>query len=92
MDRTGTGTLALFAPSPSLRFSLRDMTLPLLTTRRVFNRGVLEEVLLSTVGEAVQSVVRRSVISVLEHLTRQAEVSFARFNGRKCVRTLLRSV
>ncbi|OBZ77420.1 Thymidylate synthase [Grifola frondosa] len=30
-DRTGTGTLSLFAP-PSLRFSLADATLPLLTT------------------------------------------------------------
>lgn len=43
-DRTGTGTLALFAP-PSLRFSLANGTLPLLTTKRVFTRGVLEELL-----------------------------------------------
>ena len=43
-DRTGTGTLALFAP-PSLRFSLANNTLPLLTTKRVFLRGVIEELL-----------------------------------------------
>ena len=43
-DRTGTGTLALFAP-PSLRFSLATDTLPLLTTKRVFLRGVWEELL-----------------------------------------------
>ena len=43
-DRTGTGTLSLFAP-PSMRFSLADGTLPLLTTKRVFFRGVLEELL-----------------------------------------------
>ncbi|GAA97416.1 uncharacterized protein L969DRAFT_17325 [Mixia osmundae IAM 14324] len=43
-DRTGTGTLSLFAP-PSLRFSLRDGVLPLLTTKRVFLRGVIEELL-----------------------------------------------
>lgn len=43
-DRTGTGTLALFAP-PSLRFSLANNTLPLLTTKRVFTRGVIEELL-----------------------------------------------
>ena len=43
-DRTGTGTQALFAP-PAMRFSLADMTLPLLTTKRVFMRGVLEELL-----------------------------------------------
>lgn len=43
-DRTGTGTMSLFAP-PSMRFSLSDMTLPLLTTKRVFTRGVIEELL-----------------------------------------------
>lgn len=43
-DRTGTGTLSIFGP-PQLRFSLRDNILPLLTTKRVFYRGVLEELL-----------------------------------------------
>ena len=31
-DRTGTGTLSIFAP-PQLRFSLRDSVFPLLTTQ-----------------------------------------------------------
>ncbi|GJJ06456.1 Membrane protein tms1 [Clathrus columnatus] len=43
-DRTGTGTISLFAP-PSFRFSLADSTLPLLTTKRVFLRGIVEELL-----------------------------------------------
>ncbi|WRT64684.1 thymidylate synthase [Kwoniella shivajii] len=43
-DRTGTGTIALFAP-PSLRFSLSNNILPLLTTKRVFLRGVIAELL-----------------------------------------------
>ena len=43
-DRTGTGTRSLFAP-PSLRFSLSNNTLPLLTTKRTFLRGILEELL-----------------------------------------------
>ncbi|WWC59564.1 thymidylate synthase [Kwoniella dejecticola CBS 10117] len=43
-DRTGTGTLALFAP-PSFRFSLENSILPLLTTKRVFLRGVIAELL-----------------------------------------------
>lgn len=43
-DRTGTGTLSIFAP-PSLRFSLAEATLPLLTTKRTFLRGILEELL-----------------------------------------------
>ena len=42
-DRTGTGTKALFGTQ--MRFSLANNTLPLLTTKRVFYRGVLEELL-----------------------------------------------
>ncbi|KAI9205411.1 thymidylate synthase [Polychytrium aggregatum] len=41
-DRTGTGTLSLFAP-PQLRFSLSENTFPLLTTKRVAVRAVIEE-------------------------------------------------
>ncbi|TIB63949.1 hypothetical protein E3P78_01481 [Wallemia ichthyophaga] len=43
-DRTGTGTISLFAPQ-NMRFTLSDNTLPLLTTKRVFWRGVAEELL-----------------------------------------------
>jgi thymidylate synthase len=43
-DRTGTGTISLFAP-PSLRFSLANSTLPLLTTKKTFLRGIIEELL-----------------------------------------------
>jgi len=42
-DRTGTGTLSKFGTQ--MRFSLRDGTIPLLTTKRVFWRGVAEELL-----------------------------------------------
>ncbi|XP_064094500.1 thymidylate synthase-like [Macrobrachium nipponense] len=42
-DRTGTGTLSLFGAQ--MRFSLRDGVFPLLTTKRVFWRGVAEELL-----------------------------------------------
>ncbi|KAH8831868.1 thymidylate synthase [Flagelloscypha sp. PMI_526] len=43
-DRTGTGTISIFAPQ-NLRFSLADSTLPLITTKRTFLRGILEELL-----------------------------------------------
>jgi len=43
-DRTGTGTISIFAP-PSLKFSLADSALPLLTTKRTFLRGIIEELL-----------------------------------------------
>ncbi len=42
-DRTGTGTRSRFGAQ--MRFSLRDGRLPLLTTKRVFWRGVCEELL-----------------------------------------------
>jgi len=42
-DRTGTGTISKFGTQ--MRFSLRDGTLPLLTTKRTFWRGVAEELL-----------------------------------------------
>jgi dihydrofolate reductase/thymidylate synthase len=47
-DRTGTGTYSLFGTS--MRFNLRH-TFPLLTTKRVFWRGVLEELLWFVRGE-----------------------------------------
>ncbi|XP_055617209.1 thymidylate synthase isoform X1 [Toxorhynchites rutilus septentrionalis] len=42
-DRTGVGTLAIFGTQ--MRYSLRNNTLPLLTTKRVFFRAVAEELL-----------------------------------------------
>ena len=42
-DRTGTGTLSKFGVQ--MRFSLRNNTFPLLTTKKVFWRGVAEELL-----------------------------------------------
>lgn len=42
-DRTNTGTLSIFGAQ--MRFSLRDDVLPLLTTKKVFWRGVVEELL-----------------------------------------------
>ncbi|ODQ81126.1 hypothetical protein BABINDRAFT_160529, partial [Babjeviella inositovora NRRL Y-12698] len=43
-DRTGTGTVALFGP-PQLRFDLRNDAFPLLTTKRVFSRAIILELL-----------------------------------------------
>lgn len=42
-DRTGTGTLSLFGYQ--MRFNLRHYTMPLLTTKKVFWRGIVEELL-----------------------------------------------
>lgn len=43
-DRTGTGTLSIFAP-PQLRFSLKDDQFPLLTTKKVFTKAIILELL-----------------------------------------------
>ena len=42
-DRTGTGTRSIFGAQ--MRFGLRDGTIPLLTTKRVFWKAVVEELL-----------------------------------------------
>jgi len=42
-DRTGTGTKSIFGTQS--RYSLRDGTMPLLTTKRVFWKGLVEELL-----------------------------------------------
>lgn len=42
-DRTGTGTISIFGGQ--CRYSLADGTIPLLTTKKVFWRGVVEELL-----------------------------------------------
>lgn len=43
-DRTGTGTKSIFAP-PQLRFDLSNDSFPLLTTKRVFLKGIIHELL-----------------------------------------------
>ena len=42
-DRTGTGTLSLFAQQ--MRFDLSNNSIPLLTTKKMFTRGIIHEIL-----------------------------------------------
>ena len=62
-DRTGTGTISVFAP-PSLRFSLRDSTLPLLTTKRTFLRGIVEELLWFVRGETDSKILSNKGVKI----------------------------
>ena len=58
-DRTGVGTLGIFGAQ--MRFDLRD-SFPLLTTKRVFWRGVVEELLWMLRGEtSVKPLVDRGI-------------------------------
>lgn len=49
-DRTGVGTRSIFGPT-NMRFNLRNGSFPLLTTKRVFWRGVVEELLWIIAGK-----------------------------------------
>merc|ERR1719317_852648 len=61
-DRTGTGTLSRFGRT--MRFSLRDNVFPLLTTKKVFWRGLAEELLWFISGRQTQTFLpRRKSIS-----------------------------
>jgi len=48
-DRTGVGTKSIFGTQ--LRFSLEDNTLPLLTTKKMFTKAIIEELLFFIRGE-----------------------------------------
>ncbi|KAF9648444.1 thymidylate synthase [Thelephora ganbajun] len=62
-DRTGTGTISIFAP-PSLRFSLKDSTFPLLTTKRTFLRGIVEELLWFIRGETDSKILSNKGVKI----------------------------
>ncbi|KAF2746193.1 thymidylate synthase [Sporormia fimetaria CBS 119925] len=72
-DRTGTGTYSLFAP-PQLKFSLsrpstsdpssHDLILPLLTTKRVFTRAVIAELLWFIAGSTSSSSLSEAGIKI----------------------------
>jgi len=61
-DRTQTGTLSKFGAQ--LRFSLRDNVFPLLTTKRVFWRGVAEELLWFVSGKTNSNLLKDKKIGI----------------------------
>ncbi|KAG7194874.1 Thymidylate synthase [Scheffersomyces spartinae] len=64
-DRTGTGTKSLFAP-PQLRFDLSNDTFPLLTTKRVFSKGVIHELLWFVKGSTDASLLSEKGVKIWE--------------------------
>ena len=62
-DRTGTGTISLFAP-PSLRFSLANSTLPLITTKKTFLRGIMEELLWFVKGHTDSTLLSKKGVKI----------------------------
>jgi len=63
-DRTGTGTRAIFGPNP-LRFSLKDH-FPLLTTKKVFFRGVAEELFWFIRGDTDSKILSKKGVRIWE--------------------------
>lgn len=61
-DRTSTGTKSLFGSQ--MRFSLKNNTLPLFTTKKVFYRGVLEELLFFINGKTDNKILREKNIKI----------------------------
>ena len=62
-DRTGTGTMSLFAP-PQLRFKLN--VFPLLTTKRVFLRPVFEELMFFIRGQTDGNILSQKDVHIWE--------------------------
>lgn len=61
-DRTGVGTYSIFGES--LKFSLKDNTLPLLTTKKMFTKGIIEELLMFLRGETNTKVLENKGINI----------------------------
>jgi len=61
-DRTGTGTLSLFGAQ--MRFSLRDNTFPLLTTKKIYWKGVVEELLWFIQGDTNSNHLKEKGINI----------------------------
>lgn len=61
-DRTGVGTLSLFGTQS--RWTLEDGVLPLLTTKRVFLRGVIEELLWIISGSTNANILKEKGIHI----------------------------
>ncbi len=61
-DRTGTGTKSVFGRT--MRFTLRDGTLPLLTTKKTFFRGVAVELLWFISGDTSNMTLHAQNVSI----------------------------
>src|SRR6266404_1792394 len=61
-DRTGVGTLSIFGTQ--LRFSLADNKMPMITTKKMFARGVIEELLLFLRGETDTKILEAKGVNI----------------------------
>ncbi len=73
VDRTGTGTVSAFSPS-EIKFSLKDGSFPLLTTKRLFFRGVVGELLWFLTGKTNVAALREKGINIWSGNTSRASL------------------
>ncbi|KAJ3129489.1 Thymidylate synthase [Nowakowskiella sp. JEL0407] len=62
-DRTGTGSISIFAP-PTARYSLAQNSFPLLTTKRVFFRPIFEELMWFLRGQTDSTILSEKNVKI----------------------------
>lgn len=61
-DRTGTGTISIF--SNYIKYDIRNNIIPLLTTKRVFLRGIIEELLWFISGSSDANILKDKKVHI----------------------------
>ena len=69
-DRTGVGTLSVFAPTP-LKFSLRDGRFPLMTTKKLHTKSIFEELFWFLRGETNNNSLREKGVTIWDEWARE---------------------
>lgn len=64
-DRTGTGTISL--PFQQMRFDISDGTIPLLTTKKVFHKGIIYELLWFLKGDTNIKYLNDNGVHIWDH-------------------------
>jgi thymidylate synthase len=62
LDRTGVGTYSLFGSQ--LRFSLENNQIPMLTTKKMFSKGVIEELLFFLRGDTDTKILEEAGVNI----------------------------
>ncbi|KND03432.1 thymidylate synthase [Spizellomyces punctatus DAOM BR117] len=81
-DRTGTGTLTLFAP-PQLRFSLDGNSFPLLTTKRVPLRMIFEELMFFIRGQTDATILSKKGCKIWDGNSSKKALKHLGFGDRR---------
>lgn len=80
-DRTGTGTLSVFGAS--MRFSLKNGKVPLFTTKRVFLRGIIEELLFFISGKTDSKILEDKGVNIWKGNTSREFLDKSGFHSRE---------